>query len=117
MEKKKVLVFSIALEGYLQLFKSCLDSQREYCKRYGIEFLLIEEAPRKLQPFEAAWLKIFLLRSALKGDYEWIAFLDADCEVRNHAPFFVSEFTEKYKGKSLFMSHGFSERINSGVIF
>lgn len=111
-----ILVFSIALEGYSKLFQSCIDSQREYCSRYGFKYILVDQAPRKLQRAEAAWLKIFLLRSALKCDYNWIAFIDADCEIRKHAPSFIQEF-EKFKDKSIFLAPGFSGRINSGVIF
>lgn len=116
MEERKVLVFSIALEGYAQLFKRCIESHQKYCKRFGFDYFLVDTAPGKLRPVEAAWLKIFLLRSALNGDYHWIAFLDADCEVRSHAPSFLKEF-QKYKTRSIFMAHGFSKRINSGVIF
>lgn len=116
MTKKGVLIFSVALEGYASIFQDCILTQHEYCQKQNFKYLLVDQAPRKLEPFEAAWLKVFLLRSALKGDYEWIAFLDADCEVRSHTPSFVKEF-EKQEGKSVFMAHGFSERINSGVIF
>lgn len=111
-----ILVFSIALEGYSKLFQSCIDSQKEYCSRYGFKYILVDQAPRNLQRAEAAWLKIFLLRSALKCDYNWIAFIDADCEIRKHAPTFIQEF-DKYKDKSIFLAPGFSGRINSGVIF
>lgn len=113
----KILIFSIALEGYSQIFQSCINSQREYCSRYNFKYVLVDEAPRKLRAIEAAWLKLFLLRSALKGDFEWIGFLDADCEVRDHAPSFVKDLEKFPDSKKLFVATGFSGRINSGVIF
>lgn len=117
MKEKKILVFSIALEGYSNLFKDCIRSQKEYCKKYGFNYILINKAPRNLLPKEAAWLKLFLLQAALKCDYEWIAFIDADCEIRTHTPSFVNVLQKYKKEKSVFMAHGFSGRINSGVIF
>ncbi len=115
MKQKEILVFSIALGGYSSLFRECIKSQKDYCQRHDFEYLEIKKSPIKLQPEEAAWLKLFLLREALKCPYKWIAFLDADCEVRPHSPSFVSLIKET--GKSIFMGHGFSGRINSGVIF
>ncbi|TQI71556.1 galactosyl transferase GMA12/MNN10 family protein [Gramella sp. Hel_I_59] len=112
----KVLVFSIALEGYSSLFKPCIKTQQDYCKKHNFQYLLIDKTPRMLLPTEAAWLKLFLLRTALQCHYEWVAFIDADCEVRPRTPSFIEEM-EKLSEKKIFMSHGFSGRINSGVIF
>lgn len=117
MEGNKILVFSIALEGYSSLFRSCIESQRQYCEMFGYTYTLIDKAPKNLLPKEAAWLKIFLLRSALECDYDWVVFIDADCEIRKHAPSFAADFKDYEDGKSIFLAHGFSGRINSGVIF
>lgn len=117
MKKEKILVFSIALEGYSQLFKNCISSQREYCKKYDLDYVLVNKSPRKLLPTEAAWLKLFLLRAALTTNkYSWIAFIDADCEIRDFSPLFINDMNKYDDIKSVFMAHGFSGRINSGVI-
>lgn len=117
MERNQVLVFSIALKGYSKIYNDCIKSQKQYCERSGYSYILVDQAPGNLLPKEAAWLKLFLLRSALKCNYKWVAFIDADCEIREHAPPFVEEF-KKAKGKKvIFLAHGFSGRINSGVIF
>ncbi len=117
MNKEKVLVFSIALEGYSQLFKNCITSQRKYCKKFGLDYVLVNKSPRKLLPTEAAWLKVFLLREALlTKKYSWIAFIDADCEIRDFSPLFINDLKKYEDHKSVFMAHGFSGRINSGVI-
>lgn len=116
MSKHDVLVFSIALEGYSGLFRSCIKTQQDYCARFNFDYVLIDKSPRPLLPTEAAWLKLFLLRAALECDYKWIAFIDADCEVRLHTPSFIQDLEQFNNSKSIFMAHGFSGRINSGVI-
>jgi galactosyl transferase GMA12/MNN10 family len=113
----KVLVFSIALEGYEHLFRSCIETQAAYCKRHQYEYVVISEAPRRLHPTEAAWLKVPLMKSALAGGYEWVAFIDADCDIRAGMPDFVQSLDSLDASKSIFMAPGFSGRINSGVIF
>lgn len=117
MQKKDILVFSIALEGYSSLFKSCLESQKRYCSQWGYKYVLIDKAPHKLMPTQAAWLKLYLLRTALKSGYKWVAFFDADCEIRPHTPSFIQKMSKFDNHKSIFLAYGFTGRINSGVIF
>lgn len=112
-----VLVFSIALEGYDRLFESCIETQRQYSRRCGYEYVLVDRAPRRLQPEEAAWLKLAFLESALKAGHEWVAFIDADCDVRAGMPCFAEYLESVADDKSIFLSTGYSGRINSGVIF
>jgi hypothetical protein len=111
------LVFSIALGGYERLFAGCLESQAAYCRRWGYAYTVVRESPRPLRPIEAAWLKIALLRAALAHGYRWVAFIDADCEVREHTPGFVEHLSTLDPNKTIFLAPGFSGRINSGVIF
>lgn len=117
MVNNKTLVFSIALEGYERLFKSCIKTHMEYCRVQQYEYVLINHAPRRLDPAEAAWLKVPLMKAALEGGYEWVAFIDADCDIRTHMPCFTKYLSQVGEGKSIFMAPGFSGRINSGVIF
>ena len=115
--EKNVLVFTIALGGYDVLFESCIETQRAYCDRYGYHYLVVKKAPRFLLPTEAAWLKVPLLRSALDAGWEWVAFIDADCDLREGAPPFAERFENLGAEKSIFMATGFTGRLNSGVIF
>jgi hypothetical protein len=115
--QRNTLVFSIALGGYDRPFADCLESQAAYCRRWGYQYTVVREAPRTLRPIEAAWLKIALLRAALGHGYRWVAFLDADCEVREHAPAFVDFLSALAPTKTIFLAPGFKGRINSGVIF
>lgn len=112
----KGFVFSIALEGYEKTFSACIESQREYCLKHNYQFVLINTSPRKMKPKEAAWIKIPLILASLETGYDWVAFIDSDCEIRENTPPFDEYFTE-YTGKSIFMATGKSGRLNSGVIF
>jgi hypothetical protein len=115
--RNKSLVFSIALEGYERLFKGCIDTHLQYCKMHEYKYLLINRSPRKLKAAEAAWLKVPLIKAALEGGYEWVAFIDADCDIRTSMPPFTEYLDSRYHDKSIFMAPGSSGRINSGVIF
>lgn len=112
-----VLVFSIALEGFDHLFGDCIQTHIKYCRHFNYQYVLVNRAPRRLCREEAAWLKVPLIRAALAANYEWVAFLDADCEIRSHAPGFSEYLSARSESKTVFMAPGFSGRINSGVIF
>jgi hypothetical protein len=115
--QKNTLVFSVALEGFDRAFADCLQTQRAYCHRFGFRYTLVDRAPERLSRDEAAWLKTPLIRAALSAGYEWVAFLDADCEIRPHAPAFPDHLRMLSEAKCVFMAPGFSGRINSGVVF
>lgn len=113
---KDTLLFSIALNGYDKLFRECIYTQQRYSKKFSFKYCLINKGPQKLTGEESAWLKLYLLREALQCGYEWLGFIDADCEVREHTPDFRTCLSSGTKA-SIFMANGFSGRINSGVIF
>jgi len=112
----KGFVFSIALEGYEKTFEACIESQKEYCLKHNYQYVLINTSPRKMKPKEAAWIKIPLILAALNTGYEWVAFIDSDCEIRENTPPFDAYFADEAE-KSIFMATGKSGRLNSGVIF
>ncbi len=114
---QNTLVFSIALNGYSFLFKNCIESQKKYCRKFGYNYSLVQKTPYALTNEDSAWLKLYLLREAIAMDFKWIAFIDADCEIRNHAPDFRQFMVNSHPSASIFMAKGFSGRINSGVIF
>lgn len=110
-------MFTIALNGYAELFTSCIKTHKSYCNQFGLKHQKIDHTPKLFSADDSAWLKIILLREALKCDYEWIAFIDADCQIRKHMPDFRSSMNKLDPDASIYMAHGFSGRINSGVIF
>lgn len=117
MKKSKVLVFSIALGGYGDLYGSCIETIKEYSQRHDYDFELINSSPRELLPIEAAWLKLPLIVAALKKGYEWVAFIDSDIDIRPFTPPFDQQLNKEDTNKSIFISTGKSGRLNSGVIF
>ena len=116
MTMNNALVFTIALGGYERLFRSCIDAHMSYCRRCSYEYVLVNQTPRPLHLDEAAWLKMPLIKSALVRGYMWVAFIDADCDVRPSAPCLSDNLGSLHKSKSVFVAPGFSGRINSGVI-
>ena len=113
MDRTKVLVFSVALNGYQWRYRPLFDSHRAYARRHGYHYELVTEPSSSYLGIEVAWLKIFLLRSALEAGYEWVMFLDADTEVSIDSPCVESVFCPN---KSIYVGLGYSGEINSGVI-
>ncbi|BAY21850.1 hypothetical protein NIES2100_16080 [Calothrix sp. NIES-2100] len=107
------LILSLAIGGYQHLFRSCLDSQYAYSLKNSYDYAVVTTSPWLLTAHDAAWLKVPLLIAASQLKYEFIMFIDADCEVRLFAQSIQSIFQE---GKSLYLAPGISGRINSGVI-
>lgn len=107
------LVFSIALGGYERLFGKCIRTHRTFCKNYEYEYILINRTPGVLQPAEASWLKIPLIILALENHWDWVMFIDADCEIRPFCPPIESVIKQD---KSVYLVPGYSGRPNAGVI-
>ena len=108
----KILVFSIAVNGYQHIFRDNIHSHKAYAKKNHYEYICIEK-PNHISNTEAAWLKIYLICMALKHGYDWVMFVDADCKIKPHTPAFT-ELEEP--NKSIYCALGFSGHINSGVI-
>jgi hypothetical protein len=110
---ESVLVLSIGLSGYDRIFKRCVDSQRAYCRAHGYAYEIVTRVPGGATPPESSWLKVPLMLEALARGYEWVAFLDSDCEVRPHTPPVPTIYQP---GRSVYLAVGKSGRFNAGVI-
>lgn len=109
-----VFMFTIATNGYDQIFADCLESQEAYAARHGYRYLAVRQSPPwGINGANSAWLKIPLMLHALRRGYSWVCFVDADCTVRPHAPALESV---KQQDKTIYVGLDFSNRINSGVI-
>jgi hypothetical protein len=109
----RVLVFSIALNGFGWAWRSCIRSHRQFADRWKFDYACVD-LPWTVTPAEAAWLKVPLIIRALEGGcYAWVLFLDADARVRSEGPDFRRVATP---GRHVYMAHGHSGRLNSGVI-
>ncbi len=104
--------FTIALNGYEDVWRGCIDSQREYWRKHGYSSLLINEVPWAITPRQAAWLKVEIMRGLLARGFD-VAFFDADCEIRGHTPPFESVFSDE---GVICLAQGKSGRLNSGVV-
>ena len=109
---KNVLVFCVGLNNYDRMYQRCIDSHKAYAEREGYDYRLVNK-PGKASITASAWLKIPLIINALEKEYEWVAFIDADCEIKRDMPPLESLAVD---GTFLFMANGFSGRINSGVM-
>lgn len=110
------LVYTIAQNGYDRIWSRCINSQKKYADMIGAEFVVVAE-PRIIRvPALSAWLKVPLMNGALGNGYEWVAYIDADCEVKPGTPDFRSVLGAT-TGGSVFMANGRSGRLNSGVMF
>ncbi len=114
MEHVSGLIFTIAQNGYDTAFLQCIASQRGYARRIGATYVCVTKPRQVSDTAISAWLKIPLVLNALRSGYEWVMYIDADCEVATRAPDFRADLSGK-EG-DVFMARGRSGRINSGVI-
>ncbi len=107
------LIFSIALNGYQTLYKQNLDSHQRYATRLGVPYIKVTRPFISKLGVECCWLKLCLIQEALKQGYDAVLFLDADTLIMPDSPDIRINFeTNKY----LYMSKGYTNRFNSGVM-
>jgi hypothetical protein len=107
-------MFTIATNGYDQIFQDCLDSHRNYAKKMGYKYIAFTKSPPNgISGTNSAWLKVALMLQALKQGYKSVFFIDADALIRSYTPAIESVFcADKY----IYMSVESSGNFNSGVI-
>lgn len=108
----KILVFSVGLNFYDKIYDRCMASHQRYAEQQDYDYVLVNK-PRWGTVIESVWLKVPLILAGLKAGYDWVFFVDADCEIRPNAP---RVETLAVSGKSLYLGNGFSGNVNSGVI-
>lgn len=111
-KSSRVLVFCVALNFYDIVYDRNIASQRRYANRYGYAYEVVRR-PLFATTRESVWLKVPLIRLALSAGWDWVLFVDADCEIRPTAP--RVETLADGQG-SIFLAPGFSGNVNSGVI-
>jgi len=111
----KVLLFTIATNGYRSLYSSCIQSQREYAQKYVYDYVVVSKPSYIIHHSarDSAWLKVPLILSAFEKGYDLVTFIDADCEIRTNCPSLTTILTET---ASIYVTNGYSKRINSGFI-
>ena len=108
----RVLVYCVALNFYDLVYDRNIESHRRYAQANGYGYALVRR-PAFVSVRESVWLKVPLMEAALKAGWDWVLFLDADCEIRADAPR-VESLDDGVS--SVFLAAGFSGNVNSGVI-
>lgn len=108
----RILVYCVALNFYDVVYSRNIASHRAYAQKNGYSYSLVRW-PAFVSVRESVWLKVPLMEAALKAGWDWVLFVDADCEVRADAP--RLESLEDGEA-SIFLASGFSGNVNSGVI-
>lgn len=111
--KKRLLIFSIALNGYQWLYRDCLKSHAWYADKIGADYVKVDRPYFTHVGTECCWLKLLLLKQALHNNYDLVLFLDADTQVQGIAPDIREVVTPD---KHIYMALGKTMRFNSGVI-
>ena len=111
---QKTFMFTIATNGYDEIFQDCLDSHKKYATNQGYKYIAFTKSPPNgISGTNSAWLKVAIILRALKKGYENVFFIDADAFIHEYTPPIKSVFcSEKY----VYMSVESSGNFNSGVI-
>ncbi|MFT6988487.1 MAG: hypothetical protein ACJASL_000449 [Paraglaciecola sp.] len=111
--KDKVLVFSIALNGYQWLYKDCIASHKRYADRHSYTYQVVTRPYATSIGVECCWLKLTLMIEALDNGYDAVLFVDADAYIQIEAPKLSSVLLpDKY----IYLAKSYSGRYNSGVM-
>ncbi|WP_125720629.1 hypothetical protein [Pseudoalteromonas rubra] len=107
------LIFSVALNGYQWRYRRYLNSQREYAKRMGYDYVVVTRPWLNRLGAECCWLKLFLLKAALQAGYRQVLFVDADACIQPACPALDTIYQPD---KFLYLARGQSGAFNSGVM-
>lgn len=109
------VLFTIATNGYGEIFADHLESQRNYAHEHDYAYLAVTKTPPfGISATNSAWLKLFLIRRLLRTGVQRVMFLDSDAMVIGNPPALESM---EVSGKSIYMSRESNGNYNSGVIF
>ena len=109
----KTLIFSIAVNGYNLQYSANLKSIVQYADRLNFSRVIVTRPHFTALGIEVAWLKLSLILAALRAGYDWVIFVDADAAIATEAPNILECIDTR---KAFFAAHGYSARINSGVM-
>jgi hypothetical protein len=111
--KHRVLVFSIALNGYQWLYKDCIASHTRYAERHGYTYQVVTRPYATAIGVECCWLKLTLMIEALDNGYDAVLFVDADAYIQTQTP---KLDTVLLPDKYVYLARSYTGRFNSGVM-
>jgi hypothetical protein len=84
---QKIFMFTIATNGYDEVFQDCLDSHKKYATNQGYKYIAFTKSPPDgISGTNSAWLKVAIILRALKKGYENVFFIDADAFIHEYTP-------------------------------
>jgi hypothetical protein len=111
---QKTLLFTVATNGYDEIFKDCLDSHQAYADRQGYKYVAFTKSPPGgISGCNSSWVKVAIILRALEKGYENVFFIDGDALIRDYTPPIDTLFRDD---KFVYMSVESSGRFNAGVI-
>ena len=112
----KNIVFSIATNGYADIYADLIATQREYAARYGFGYMLFDKTPPGgLTAGESSWLKISICLYLLRCGYT-VLFVDSDAKVERRAPAFEEMFAGRSEVVAVRDEYSSVGMLNGGVI-
>lgn len=114
METLKTLMFTIATNGYDEIYKDYLVSHKNYADKFGYKYIAFTKSPPSgVSGTNSAWMKVAITLDALKKGYKAVFFIDSDALVRDYTPPIETLFRPD---KFIYMSVEMTGNFNSGVI-
>lgn len=106
-----MIVLCTASNNYIEKYQPCIDSQKQFCKKYNYRYALINGDQQ-----ERNWkrAKVEEIDKLLNNQDDDICLIDGDCLIKDTCPSFDIFLKEE---KSIYYANGKSGRLNSGFLY
>lgn len=106
-----MILLCTASDDYIKKYSLCIESQKQYCKKYNYQYKLVNGNQQ-----ERNWkrAKVEELNKLLNNQDNDICLIDSDCLIKDTCPSF-DVFLEA--DKSIYYVNGKSRRLNSGFLY
>lgn len=107
-------MFTIATNGYDEIYKDYLISHKNYAEKFGCKYVAFAKSPPGgISGTNSAWMKVAITLNALEKGYKIVFFIDSDALIRDYTPSIETLFRPE---KFIYMSVELTGNFNSGVI-
>ena len=111
---RDTFLFTVATNGYDEIFKDCLDSHQAYADIQGYKYVAFTKSPPGgISGCNSSWAKVAIILRALEKGYKNIFFIDGDALIHDYTPPIDTLFRDD---KFVYMSREGSGKFNAGVI-
>jgi hypothetical protein len=105
-----MILLCSASDDYIEKYKPCINSQKEYCNKHSYTYKLIS-GTKESRNWKRA--KIDELEYFLNHTTDDVCLIDGDCYIKEDCP----KFNVFLNNKSIYYANGKSGRLNSGFIY